>query len=57
MAPRKAESVSSEIQIAELKRGVEGGVLLTHIVFGLFAAGAYRGLLKRRTAAVSSSSD
>jgi len=42
---------------AELKRGVEGGVLLTHIVFGLFAAGAYRGLLKRRTAAVSSSSD
>ena len=32
----------------ELKRGMEAGVLLTHIVFGHFAAGAYRGLLKRK---------
>src|SRR5262249_19354232 len=32
-------------------RGNEFGVLLTHVVFGLVAAAAYRGLLRRRTAA------
>ena len=30
-------------------RGEEASVVLTHIVFGLIAAGAYRGLLKRRS--------
>ena len=29
-------------------RGTEFSVLITHIVFGLITAGAYRGLLKRR---------
>ncbi len=29
-------------------RGAEFAVVVTHIVFGLIAAGAYRGLLKRR---------
>jgi len=29
-------------------RGNEAPVLITHIVFGLIAAGAYRGLLKRK---------
>lgn len=29
-------------------RGAEFSVVVTHIVFGLIAAGAYRGLLKRR---------
>jgi hypothetical protein len=29
-------------------RGNEVGVMFTHIVFGLIAAGAYRGLLRRR---------
>ena len=29
-------------------RGAEFSVLITHIVFGLITAGAYRGLLKRR---------
>ena|SRR5438874_5091321 len=29
-------------------RGTEGGVVFTHIVFGLIAAGAYRGLLRRK---------
>lgn len=31
-----------------LWRGNEGSVLFTHIVFGLIAGGAYRGLLRRR---------
>jgi membrane associated rhomboid family serine protease len=31
-------------------RGNEPGVLFTHAVFGLIVGGAYRGLLKRRTA-------
>ena len=29
-------------------RGNEPGVIFTHVVFGLIAAGAYRGLLKRK---------
>ena len=29
-------------------RGNESGVIFTHLVFGLVAAGAYRGLLRRR---------
>jgi len=33
-------------------RGNELGVLFTHAVFGLVAASAYRGLLRRRTAVV-----
>lgn len=35
-------------------RGNEIGVIFTHIVFGLVAAGAYRGLLKRKTATFNS---
>jgi hypothetical protein len=30
-------------------RGNEGGVFFTHLVFGLVASGAYRGLLRRKT--------
>jgi hypothetical protein len=32
-------------------RGNEPGVLVTHVVFGLIAAGAYQGLIKRKTQA------
>lgn len=34
-------------------RGSEGVVLVTHVVFGLIAGGAYRGLLRRRMPAGS----
>jgi hypothetical protein len=34
--------------LAPAWRGSEIGVLFTHIVFGLIAAGAYRGLLRRK---------
>lgn len=34
--------------LAPAWRGSEVGVLLTHVVFGLLAAGAYRGLLRRK---------
>jgi len=33
-------------------RGNEGVVIFTHVVFGLVAGGAYRGLLRRRRAAI-----
>jgi len=33
-------------------RGAEFSVVVTHVVFGLIAAGAYRGLLKRKAEAV-----
>lgn len=38
-------------------RGAEFSVVVTHIVFALIAAGAYRGLLKRRRTAVATPAD